>query len=56
MMTLNAKNGEVVTMVGGYDFYHHKFNNATQAYRQTARPSSVRYTAAVEWGMTPDSK
>jgi hypothetical protein len=35
MMTLNAKNGEIVTMVGGYDFYTNKFNNATQAYRQT---------------------
>ena len=36
MMTLNAKTGEIVTMVGGYDFYStSKFNNATQAYRQT---------------------
>ena len=35
MMTLNAKTGEIVTMVGGYDFYTSKFNNATQAYRQT---------------------
>ena len=36
MMTLNAKTGEVVTMIGGYDFYSaSKFNNATQAYRQT---------------------
>ena len=57
MMTLNAKNGEIVTMVGGYDFYStSKFNNATQAYRQTGscfKPFS--YTAAVEWGMTPDT-
>ena len=36
MMTLNAKTGEIVTMVGGYDFYSTStFNNATQAYRQT---------------------
>src|SRR5215210_1968178 len=57
MMTLNAKTGEVVTMVGGYDFYTNKFNNATQAYRQTGSAfKPFIYTAAVEWGMTPDSK
>src|SRR5678816_963779 len=33
MMTLNAKTGEIVTMIGGYDFYTNKFNNAIQAYR-----------------------
>ena len=56
MMTLNAKNGEIVTMVGGYDFYTNKFNNATQAYRQTGSAfKPFIYTAAVEWGMTPDT-
>jgi penicillin-binding protein 1A len=57
MMTLNAKNGEIVTMVGGYDFYStSKFNNATQAYRQTGSCfKPFIYTAAVEWGMTPDT-
>src|SRR5882672_4704212 len=56
MMTLNAKTGEVVTMVGGYDFYTNKFNNATQAYRQTGSCfKPFVYTAAVEWGMTPDT-
>jgi len=56
MMTLNAKTGEMVTMVGGYDFYTNKFNNATQAYRQTGSCfKPFVYTAAVEWGMTPDT-
>ncbi|MBA2702261.1 MAG: PBP1A family penicillin-binding protein [Blastocatellia bacterium] len=57
MMTLNAKTGEMVTMVGGYDFYAtSKFNNATQAYRQTGSAfKPFIYTAAVEWGMTPDT-
>ncbi len=57
MMTLNAKNGEIVTMVGGYDFYNtSKFNNATQAYRQTGSAfKPFVYTAAVEWGMTPET-
>ncbi|HYE64807.1 MAG TPA: PBP1A family penicillin-binding protein, partial [Pyrinomonadaceae bacterium] len=57
LMTLNAKNGEVITMVGGYDFHTNKFNNATQAYRQTGSAfKPFIYTAAIEWGMTPDSK
>jgi len=57
MMTLNARTGEIVTMVGGYDFYStSKFNNATQAYRQTGSCfKPFVYTAAVEWGMTPDT-
>lgn len=52
----NVKNGEIVAMVGGYDFSTSKFNNATQGLRQTG--SSYKpfiYTAAVEWGMTPDT-
>ncbi len=55
MITENAKTGEIVTMVGGYDYQTSKFNNATQGLRQTG--SSFKpyvYTAAVEWGMTPD--
>ncbi|MDT4967366.1 MAG: penicillin-binding protein [Acidobacteriota bacterium] len=56
LLTLNAKNGEIITMVGGYDFYTGKFNTATQAYRQTGSAfKPFIYTAAVEWGMTPDS-
>jgi penicillin-binding protein 1A len=43
-------------MVGGYDFYTNKFNNATQAYRQTGSAfKPFIYTAAVEWGMTPET-
>ena len=56
IVSLNAHTGEIVAMVGGYDFYTSKFNNATQGLRQTG--SSYKpfiYTAAVEWGMTPDS-
>src|ERR671917_2408082 len=57
MMTLNAKTGEVIAMVGGYDFYTNKFNNATQAYRQTGSAfKPFIYTAAVEWGMTPETE
>jgi penicillin-binding protein 1A len=56
MMTINAKTGEMVTMVGGYDFLTNKFNNAVQAYRQTGSCfKPFVYTAAIEWGMTPDT-
>src|SRR5437667_5018487 len=56
MMTLNAKTGEIVAMVGGYDFLTNKFNNAFQAYRQTGSAfKPFIYTAAIEWGMTPDT-
>ena len=56
LMTLNAKTGEIMTMVGGYDFLTNKFNNAVQAYRQTGSAfKPFIYSAAIEWGMTPDT-
>lgn len=55
IVTLNAKNGEIVAMVGGYDYHTKKFNNATQGLRQTGSAyKPFVYTAAVEWGITPD--
>ncbi len=56
LVTINAKNGEIVAMIGGYDFTTNKFNNATQAYRQTGSCfKPFIYTAAVEWGMSADA-
>jgi penicillin-binding protein 1A len=55
IVSLNAKNGEVAAMVGGYDYHTSKFNNATQGLRQTGSAyKPFIYTAAVEWGMTPE--
>ncbi len=55
LVSINAKNGEVVCMVGGYDFQTNKFNNATQGLRQTGSAyKPFVYAAAVEDGMTPD--
>ena len=55
-VTLNAHTGEIIAMVGGYDFHTNKFNNATQGLRQTGSAyKPFIYTAAVESGMTPDS-
>ena len=55
IVCINSHNGEVVAMVGGYDFHTSKFNNATQGLRQTGSAyKPFIYTAAVEDGMTPD--
>ena len=55
LVCLNAHTGEIVAMVGGYDFHTNKFNNATQGLRQTGSAyKPFIYTAAVEDGMTPD--
>ncbi len=56
LVCINSHNGEIVAMVGGYDFHTSKFNNATQGLRQTGSAyKPFIYTAAVEDGMTPDS-
>lgn len=55
MLCLNAQTGEIKVMVGGYDFSQSKFNNATQANRQTGSCfKPFIYTAAIENGWTPD--
>ncbi len=55
IVTINAENGEIPAMVGGYDFHTSKFNNATQGLRQTGSAyKPFVYAAAVEDGMTPD--
>ncbi len=55
IVCINAKTGEIVTLVGGYDFATSKFDNATQGMRQTGSAfKPFIYTAAVEWGITPD--
>ncbi len=56
IVTLNAHTGEIVAMVGGYDYHTSRFNNATQGLRQTGSAyKPFIYTAAVEWGMTPET-
>jgi penicillin-binding protein 1A len=56
LVCLESKTGEVVAMVGGYDFSMRKFNNATQAERQTGSTfKPFIYAAAIENGLTPDT-
>jgi penicillin-binding protein 1A len=55
IVTLNSHTGEIISMVGGYDYATNKFNNATQGLRQTGSCyKPFIYTAAVESGMTPE--
>lgn len=55
LVSIDSHTGEIVAMVGGYDFHTSKFNNATQGLRQTGSAyKPFVYAAAVEDGMTPD--
>src|SRR5437868_6357928 len=56
LVCIDSKNGDIKAMVGGYDFTTRKFNNSTQAERQTGSTfKPFIYTAAVEEGFTPDT-
>lgn len=56
IVCINSHNGEIVTMVGGYDYATNKFNNATQGLRQTGSAfKPFVYAAALEYGITKDS-
>ncbi len=56
MLSIDAKTGEIVSMVGGYDFQTNRFNNATQGLRQTGSCyKPFVYAAAVEDGFTPET-
>ena len=54
ILVVENKTGEIKAMVGGYSFEKYKFNNATQALRQTGSSfKPIIYTAALENGYTP---
>lgn len=53
-LAIDPRTGQIKAMVGGYSFNRSKWNNATQAMRQsgsTIKP--ILYTAALESGFTP---
>jgi penicillin-binding protein 1A len=56
VVSLSPQDGAVLALVGGFDFFHSKFNRATQAERQ---PGSIFkpfiYSAALEHGFTAAS-
>ena len=54
ILVVENKTGKIRAMVGGYSFDKHKWNNATQALRQTGSTiKPIVYTAALENGYTP---
>ncbi|MEA3413637.1 MAG: penicillin-binding protein 1A [Pseudomonadota bacterium] len=56
LVSLDANDGAIVALVGGFDYYTSKFNRVIQARRQPG--SSFKpfiYSAALEQGMTPAS-
>jgi len=53
LIALNPSNGELVSMVGGYDYAQSQFNRARQAHRQIG--SAMKpfiYASAIDRGMT----
>lgn len=56
LFSMDAQNGNVLAMVGGYDFDQSEFNRATQAMRQPGSAfKPIIYASALEKGFTPAS-
>ncbi len=54
LITMDAKTGQVVAMVGGVDYQESQFNRATQALRQPGSTFKIfTYTAALKQGISP---
>jgi penicillin-binding protein 1A len=56
LVALDPKDGAVVALVGGFDFFQSKYNRATQARRQLGSAfKPFVYSAAFDKGFTPAS-
>ncbi len=56
IVSLDPRTGEVLALVGGYDFNRSQFNRATQAKRQTGSAfKPIVYSAALDHGFTAAS-
>jgi penicillin-binding protein 1A len=56
LVSLDPQSGAIKALVGGYDFYHSKFNRATQAKRQPGSGfKAFIYSAALDAGYTAAS-
>ncbi|SFR63772.1 penicillin-binding protein 1A [Thiomicrospira sp. ALE5] len=53
LVALNPRNGEILALVGGFDFFKSRFNRITQAKRQLGSAyKPFLYSGAFELGMT----
>ncbi len=56
LVSINPSNGAIQSLVGGFDYFHHKFNRAFQAKRQPGSNfKPFIYSAALEKGLTAAS-
>ncbi|MDT8396087.1 MAG: PBP1A family penicillin-binding protein [bacterium] len=56
LVCIDAPTGQVLAMIGGYDFNRSEFNRATQAIRQPGSAfKPIVYSAAMDNGFTPSS-
>ncbi len=54
IISMETKTGDVIAMIGGYDFYKSQFNRVTQAVRQPGSAfKPIVYSAALDHGYTP---
>lgn len=54
LISIDPRNGRVLSLVGGYDFFLNKYNRATQSIRQPG--SNIKpfiYSASLDQGFTP---
>jgi penicillin-binding protein 1A len=55
-VAINPKNGAILALSGGFDFFHSKYNRATQSKRQPGSGfKPIIYTTAIEKGYTAAS-
>lgn len=55
-VALNANNGAILALSGGFDFFNNKYNRVTQSKRQPGSGfKPIVYTTALENGFTPAS-
>ncbi|CAM6054220.1 unnamed protein product [Sphagnum tenellum] len=56
LISMDVNSGEILSMVGGFDFEESEFNRATQAARQPGSAfKPIIYSSALEKGFTPAS-
>lgn len=56
LISFDQANGDIVAMVGGYDFARDKYNKAIQAARQTGSAfKTIVYASALDKGYTPST-